>query len=104
VNRAGPGGSDAHAKPARVLRHAARHERGGFLMAHADIGDAVPPFAQSLDQRIDAVAHDSEHMGCAPCNECLDQDVRCVQVIVKARRRLRRNHGGNLGGARRRSE
>ena len=64
--------------------------RAALSFMTTTIGDAVLPFAQCLDQRIDAVAHDSEHMGSTPRDQCLDQNVRRVQVIVEARRRLRR--------------
>jgi hypothetical protein len=49
MDRARAGRSDTNAKAFCVLSEASRHERGGFLVADADVANAILPFAQGLD-------------------------------------------------------
>jgi hypothetical protein len=47
-------------------------------MSHADKANLVLPFAQGLDQRIDAVAHKAEDHRHTPANQCINDDVAGV--------------------------
>jgi len=73
-----------------VLSEARRHERGGLLVADADVANAILALAQGLDDRIYAVADNAEDVRRAPIDQSFDQDVRCVQVIARQRRWLGR--------------
>ena len=67
----------AHADPqlAGVLRKAGCHEGGGFFVSHTDVTNAVAALAQRLDDGVDAVAHDAEHVCRAPRDQGFDHDV-----------------------------
>ena len=89
VHRARPGGGEANAEPSGMLRERRCHEGCGLLVAPAHEGDAVLPLAQGLDDRIDPVADDAEHVRGAPADQRLDEDVGGVPV--------RRRRGRGLG-------
>src|ERR1700761_6087083 len=105
VDRAGPGGAYTNAEPSGVFRPSRGHEGRGFLMPNCDIADAILALSQGFDNRIDAVADYSEHMGCAPVDEGLDQDICGRYIRAGHRCRLTRNIcfglrrlGGGRGG------
>ena len=54
---------------ARVLRVAARHERGGFFLEHRHERDAVPTRAERVHDAVDAVAGQPEHDSRAPVDQ-----------------------------------
>ena len=103
MDRAWPGRANANAETPRMLGPSAGHEGRCFLMPNGDIADPVLALSQGFDDRIDAVADDTEHMGRAPVDQRLDQDVRGVHVGAGRRRRLGYDLGLGLGGLRGRS-
>ena len=75
--------ADTDAQPPGMLGEARRHERGRFLVAYADIADAVLALTQGFDDRIDAVTDNTEDMGRAPIDQSFDQNVGSVQLIAR---------------------
>jgi hypothetical protein len=73
-----------------VLGEACSHERGGFLMAHADVANTLLALAQGHDDRIYAVTDNAEDVRRAPIDQSFDQDVGCVQLVARHRRWLGR--------------
>jgi len=67
-------------------------------MANRDIVDPVLTLSQGLDDRVDAVADDPEHVSCAPVNQRLDQDVRGRHIGAVHRRRLLHDVGFRFRG------
>src|SRR6202012_1478565 len=88
VDRAGPGGADANAKSPRMFCPSGGHEGGGLLVPDCDIANPILALSQGFDNRIDAVAHYSEHVGCAPVDEGLNQDIRGRYIPAGHRGRL----------------
>jgi hypothetical protein len=91
MDRAGAGRADTDAKAAGMFGPSGCHESRRLFMPHGDIPYLVLPFSQRLDNRIDAVADNPEHVGRAPVDHRLHKDVRSVHVCAWRRRRLRRN-------------
>jgi hypothetical protein len=101
MDRAGAGRADADAKATSMFGPSGRHEGGGLFMPHGDITYLVLPFSQRLDNRVDAVADDPEHVGRAPVYQRLHEDIRGVQVGAWRGRRLRRNRSFRFRALRR---
>jgi len=75
MDAARAGGGQADAELAGVLGVAARHERGGLLMAHLDEADQLLALPQRLDDAVDAVSRDTEDGIHSPVDQVLHQDV-----------------------------
>jgi hypothetical protein len=69
------GRRQADAEPARELRIAAGHERGGLLMAHLDEADGLVPLAKRFHDPVDPVARKTKDGIHAPLLEHLHQNV-----------------------------
>ena len=98
MDRARPGGADANAESSGMFGPSGGHEGRGFLMPNCDIADPILALSQGFDDRIDAVADDPEHVGCAPVDQRLDQDVRGRHIGAGHRRRLLRDIGFRFRG------
>src|ERR1700735_4102589 len=97
MDRAGPGGADAYAKPAGMFGKTRGHEGSGLFVADADVANPVLAFAQGFDQRIDAVADDAEGVGSAPIDQRLDDDIGGGLIgFERPRNRLRRDRRTGL--------
>ena len=75
VDAARAGGGETDAELARVLGVAARHERGGLLVAHLDEADQLLAFPQRLDDAVDAVPGQPEDGVHPPVDQVLHQNV-----------------------------
>ena len=51
---------------------------------------AILPFAQGLDDRIDAIANNAKDMSSAPIDQGFNQNIGCVQIVARHRGRLGR--------------
>lgn len=58
------------------------HERCRFLVPDRDVANPVPTLAQRLDDRIDAVADNTEGVGSAPVDQGLNQYVGSRHIAV----------------------
>src|SRR3546814_9484557 len=75
MKRAGPGGRHAHTDFAGVLGVCARHERGHFLVSHANVVEAVRSAAHRAHQAINAVARKAEDAFHAPLAETFENEI-----------------------------
>ena len=81
--------SDTDTQASGVLGETRRHECGRFLVAYANVLDAVLALTQGFDDRIYTVTDDTKDMCCTPIDQSFDQNVGCVQLIARGRRWLR---------------
>ena len=66
---------ETDSEPARVLRVAARCERGRFLVSHLHEGDLLLPRAQCFEDAVDPVTGKSEDRIDAPFDEPVDEQI-----------------------------
>ena len=75
MHAAGPGGRQAHPEPARDLRVAAGHERGGLLVVDQHEADSVLVPSQGLREAVDPVAGQPEDRVDPPVDEAFNEQL-----------------------------
>ena len=90
MDRARAGRSDTNAKASGVLGEACSHERRGFLVADSNVANAILTFAQSFNDRINAIADNAEQCVAPQAIKVSTNMSDVFKVIARQRRWLGR--------------